>query len=194
MSRVIDALMEIIRLLKTVYATLQHVLFGAWFILVFVVCALLCLFGVALLPGLQRRQRLVRRLTRVIFVLTGLGPDIEGLDHLPSGPCVVAANHASYLDGVVMTAVLPPRFSFVIKGEMRGVPLAGYLLRRIDSFFVDRASANHKAVSARSIIRAAQSGRALGVFPEGTFIDVPGLQRFHRGAFAVAKAGRTKRR
>ena len=45
--------------------------------------------------------------------------------HLPAGPCVVVANHASYLDGVVLKAALPARFSFVIKKEVARVPLAG---------------------------------------------------------------------
>ena len=47
----------------------------------------------------------------------------EGLEHLPQGQCVIVANHASYLDGLVMTAALPPRFGFVIKREMSRVPL-----------------------------------------------------------------------
>ena len=39
-------------------------------------------------------------------------------EHLPPGQCVVVCNHASYLDGVVLTAALPPQFGFVIKREM----------------------------------------------------------------------------
>lgn len=133
---------------------------------------------------------MVRALTQVIFWSTGTGPDIRGLDLVPEGPCVIVANHASYLDGIVMTAVLPPRFSFLIKAEMNDLPLAGFVLRRIDSFFVDRSDTSRSASSARQIIRAAKAGRALGVFPEGTFVDEPGLTSFQKGAFAVAKAGR----
>ena len=33
-------------------------------------------------------------------------------------PCIVVANHDSYLDGVVLAATLPPRFDFVIKREV----------------------------------------------------------------------------
>ena len=168
---------------------IARVLFGLWFVVVFTSCSLVCLLAMLVVPGVQRRQRIVTGITRLVFLLTGTGPDRDGLAHLPEGPCVIVANHASYLDGVVMTAVLPPRFSFVIKAEMNDVPLAGFLLRRIDSFFVDRSHAHRSASSARQILRAARAGRALGFFPEGTFTDEPGLRAFRRGAFAAAKAG-----
>ncbi|MEM7610382.1 MAG: lysophospholipid acyltransferase family protein [Pseudomonadota bacterium] len=169
---------------------LADALAGAWFIVVFVTCCVICLICTVLVPGLARRQRAVNALTRVVFWLAGMGPRCDGIRNLPTGPCVMVANHASYLDGIVMTAVLPPRFSFVIKAEMNRIPLVGFVLRRIDSFFVDRSHAARSASSARQIIRAARAGRALGFFPEGTFTDEPGLRAFRKGAFAAAKAGK----
>ncbi|MEL7296492.1 MAG: lysophospholipid acyltransferase family protein [Pseudomonadota bacterium] len=175
--------------MKTILRKIAHGIYGFWFVAVFAACAVLALLSVLLIPTLSLRQRFVRRFTQCIFWLTGTGPVVNGLMHLPDGPCMLVGNHASYLDGPVMTAVLPPRFSFLIKAEMNAVPLAGFLLRRIDSFFVDRSKASKSATSARQIIRAARAGRALGVFPEGTFDDTPGLKQFQKGAFAVAKAG-----
>ena len=55
----------------------------------------------------------------------GLRISVRGTEHLPDGSCVVVANHASYLDGVVLKAVLPPRFSFVIKREAADVSGGG---------------------------------------------------------------------
>ena len=109
---------------------IADVLFGGWFVAVFTACALVCLVAVLIVPGLDRRQRVVSTMARLVFLLTGTGPVMDGLDHLPDGPCIVVANHQSYLDGIVMTAVLPPRFSFVIKGEMQSVPLAGLPIER----------------------------------------------------------------
>ena len=42
---------------------------------------------------------------------------------------MVVANHSSYLDGVVLKAMLPPRFSFVIKREAATMPVVGLLLQ-----------------------------------------------------------------
>ena len=106
--------------------------------------------------------------------------------HLPAGPCVVVANHASYLDGVVLKAALPARFSFVIKKEVARVPLAGFVLRRIGSEFVDRFNRHAGGMDARRLFKAAETGQALAFFPEGTFLAQPGLGKFHTGAFAIA--------
>jgi 1-acyl-sn-glycerol-3-phosphate acyltransferase len=66
------------------------------------------------------------------------------------------------------------------------VPLAGLLLRRIGSEFVDRFNRHAGAMDARRLIKAANSGNALAFFPEGTFLLQPGLGKFHTGAFAIA--------
>lgn len=148
------------------------------------------LVSAAIVPGLERRRRCVSGAARCWFVVAGIRIKQTGLAQLPPGHCVVVANHASYLDGVILQACLPPRFSFVIKGEMQNVPLAGFLLRRIGSRFVDRFVASRSSRDARNLLKAAASGESLAVFPEGTFLAEPGLQRFRAGAFAAAIKGR----
>lgn len=162
-----------------------------WFALMsFFVCAVAALLFATVLPGLSRRRRWVSAAARCWFVVAGIRVARTGLANIPAGHCVVVANHASYLDGVILQAFLPPRFSFVIKGEMRRVPLASFLLRRIGSKFVERFVATHSSRDARNLLKAAASGESLAVFPEGTFHPEPGLQRFRPGAFAAAVKGR----
>jgi 1-acyl-sn-glycerol-3-phosphate acyltransferase len=111
------------------------------------------------------------------------------MDALPAGHCIVVANHASYLDGLILQAFLPPRFSYVIKGELQNVPIVHFLLRRIGAKFVERFVAAGSARDARTLLRAAAAGESLAFFPEGTFIREPGLGRFRPGAFAAAIKG-----
>ena len=111
---------------------------------------------------------------------------VRALDQLPAGQCVIVANHASYLDGLVFTAALPPRFGFVIKREMAGVPLAGWFLHRIGSEFVERFDRKRGAADALRVLRNATNGHSLVFFPEGTFTAEPGLLKFHAGAFTTA--------
>ena len=121
--------------------------------------------------------------------MLGVRLEITGLEHLPEESCVVVANHASYLDGIVMKAALPPRFSFVIKREASSMPVIGFLLRRIGSEFVDRHSAGGRRRDASRLLRKAERGHSLVFFPEGTFDETPGLKRFHAGAYVAALRG-----
>jgi len=167
-----------------------YVLFGivAW--TAFTILALLTLLLVVLTPGIERRRRVVHGGARLVLPLVGVQLEVRGLEHVPDGPCVVVANHASYLDGVVMKAALPPRFAYVVKREMASVPLAGLMLELIGTQFVERFDRHRGASDARRVLRTAHSGQALVFFPEGTFGNEPGLLKFHAGAFiTAARAG-----
>jgi 1-acyl-sn-glycerol-3-phosphate acyltransferase len=157
----------------------------AVFTVLFVLTTLLAL----IVPRLEWRRALTHRLARLALPVLGVRLTVEGLQQLPANSCVVVANHASYLDGIVMKAALPPRFSFVIKREAASMPAAGFLLKRIGSEFVDRHSEGGRRRDAMRVLRRAEQGHALVFFPEGTFDEVPGLKRFHVGAFAAAVRG-----
>lgn len=157
---------------------------------VFLALGLVTTLLMGVVPGLTGRRRVARFNARLAFRLAGIPLSVEWQARLPEGPCVVVANHASYLDGVILFAALPPAFSFVIKEEVRAVPLAHLLLRRLGHEFVERFDRPRSATDARRILRRAGGGEALAFFPEGTFRAEPGLGRFKSGAFvAAAKAG-----
>jgi 1-acyl-sn-glycerol-3-phosphate acyltransferase len=165
-------------------------IYGAYAWLVFGVCVFAAIIFTLIVPGLDRRRRWVTVCAWLPLRLAGMTTRVRGVEKIPSGDCVVVANHASYLDGVLLQGYLPPRFSYVIKGEMERVPVISFLLRRIGSKFVERFSASGSARDARQLLKAASAGESLAFFPEGTFIAEPGLGRFHAGAFAAAiKAG-----
>jgi 1-acyl-sn-glycerol-3-phosphate acyltransferase len=162
-----------------------RLVYGIYTYCMFLVLGLTALFGM-MLPGLHRRRGVARFMSRVLLLSTGMPLVVKNLERIPAGQCVVVANHASYLDGVVMTAALPPRFGFVNKREMASVPLAGALLRRLGSEFVERFNRHRGGADARRVMRTAVSGNSLVFFPEGTFEPRPGLGKFHAGAFTIA--------
>ncbi len=165
-----------------------EILYGIYALAVFLIFGLIAFLLVTLIPGLgiKARRSIAHTAARSFFAVVGIRIRVHDARELPQEPCVVVANHASYLDGVVLKGALPARFSFVIKKEVSGVPVAGLLLRRIGSEFVDRFNRHAGGLDARRLIKAADSGQALAFFPEGTFIARPGLGRFHTGAFAIA--------
>jgi 1-acyl-sn-glycerol-3-phosphate acyltransferase len=164
-------------LLRLAYA------FWAW--TVFLALGATAMLLLLLIPSLVGRRRCARAFARVVFVLVGVRLRVQGLTTLRP-PCIVVANHASYLDGIVLAASLPPDFGFVIKREMAAVPLAGTLLRRIGAEFVERQNRARSTRDTRRLLRRAERGQSLVFFPEGTFSEQIGLLRFHIGAFAAA--------
>lgn len=167
-----------------------QLIYGLYAATAFMALALLSLVPLALIPTLSGRRRLTRWVGQAILALIGMPVRVDWRSGLPD-PCIVVANHCSYLDGVVLCAVLPPRFGFVIKREMASVPLAGFLLRRIGVQFVTRGNRSGGSRDALRVIRRASSGESLAFFPEGTFLPEPGLLRFHTGAFAAAERSGT---
>jgi 1-acyl-sn-glycerol-3-phosphate acyltransferase len=154
---------------------------AALLVIVLPVCAVL-----AVAPGVSLRRRIARAAARLFFVSIGSPVRVEGEAIERHYPCVVVANHASYLDGIILTAALPAGFTYLIKSEMNRVPIAAFILRRLGSAFVDRESRADRHRTARALHSLADRGSALGFFPEGTFDASPGLKPFHLGAFAAA--------
>jgi len=139
------------------------------------------------IPGPRRRRRIAGIFSRGFLRAARIPFTVRRRERLPPGPCVVVANHASYIDGIVAMATLPPDFAFVIKKEMVRVPLASLLLRRLGSEFVERYNRQEGASDARRVLRVAAMGQSLVFFPEGTFDERRGIRQFLRGAFTTAE-------
>jgi len=167
-------------------ALLGRVFYGSYTWLVFVLTALTPLMLLIVVPGVHRRRHMAGVASRLILRLCRVPLILKGVEHLPAGQCVVAANHASYIDAIVIKAVLPEHYAYVVKREMATVPLAGLLLTRLGTEFVERFNRHKGSLDARRVLRTATSGQSLLFFPEGTFEGEPGLLKFHSGAFKSA--------
>jgi 1-acyl-sn-glycerol-3-phosphate acyltransferase len=99
---------------------------------------------------------------------------------------VVVANHASYLDGVILVAALPGVISYVVKRDLANRFFARHLFKRFGVEFVERFDARRGVTDAAQVLGAVKQGRSVVFFPEGTFRREPGLRPFHIGAFLVA--------
>jgi 1-acyl-sn-glycerol-3-phosphate acyltransferase len=162
-------------------------LYAAYGIVLFTTLSLITLTVNLFVPSLKGRRRVAGAFSRGFFFIAGIPLKIEGLERLPDAPCVVVANHASYIDGIVAAAALPPDFAFVIKREMIRVPLASLLLRRLGSAFVERFDRHKGGSDTRRVWKLAAAGQSLVFFPEGTFDAARQVGRFLGGAFATAE-------
>ena len=159
---------------------------GLWALLLALPLVLFAALPILALPRLASRRAAAGAVCRAYLHLCGLPVRRLGLERLPEAACVIVANHASYLDGPLLFALLPPRFGFVIKKEASRLPLVGTLLQRLGHHFVERKNRHEGGTDARRILRALEQGDAVAFFPEGTFQPERGVARFHGGAFALA--------
>ena len=106
-------------------------------------------------------QRLVRLLWPAIGRL-----DVEGVDRIPDkGSFLLIANHQSYLDPVLIQAVVPRPMYTMAKSTEFSNPLIGGLLKRLKSFPVRRFEIDPQAV--RIVLRHLEAGRGVGIYIEG---------------------------
>lgn len=101
-------------------------------------------------------------------------------------PMIFVANHASYLDSLVLVALLPPGIAFVAKKEVKTWPIVGSLVKKLGFLTVDRIDFSKSLADSEKMIKTVQHGRSLVIFPEGTFTYASGLRPFKLGAFKIA--------
>jgi 1-acyl-sn-glycerol-3-phosphate acyltransferase len=112
---------------------------------------------------------------------------MEGREHLAgTEPAVLAANHSSYLDVVVLLATMPAGIRFVAKRELLRTPLVSIVIRKSAHLTVERGQASQSVADAEHVTAALRGGRSVLVFPEGTFVESPGILPFRLGAFKSA--------
>ena len=159
--------------------------------LAFALLAPIALLAALLLP--QRGCWIVgQAVCRLFLRAAGIPLAVSGGERLDTrSPVVVAVNHTSYLDPVVLVAVLGARgYAFVAKREFKDNPLMRALLGGFGTRFVERFDVAKSAENAGELAEAAKSGASLVVFPEGTLRRTSGLMAFRAGAFqAAAQAG-----
>jgi 1-acyl-sn-glycerol-3-phosphate acyltransferase len=163
-------------------------LYGCHAWIVFAV--LLLAFGI-LAPftgSVQRVRRLARFIARWMFRLSGIPISATGLEGLPAEPHLLLVNHASFLDGILLTALLPatPGYAFTTRQQYTLQSLLWPFLSSLRLLVLKHHESNHHTVNVEILKSALQRGTNLVIFPEGGFAAEPGLKRFHSGAFVAA--------
>lgn len=167
--------------------TFLRKLHGVYAAAVFVIVVLLLFCPLLIvLPTLGARRATGRLAVRAWMHLSLMPFRVRGLQQLPDGPCIVICNHASYLDGILLTAALPPHFTFFVQHGAADWPYIGLILRRMGCQFVNRSSPREAAKATKTLIDRARAGESFAIFPEGTFRAAPVLLPFQSGAFLIA--------
>ncbi|MCX7168685.1 MAG: AMP-binding protein [Rhodocyclales bacterium] len=162
-----------------------EILYGCYAWYVYALLVLPAVAGILLLPSLALRWRFVGAIARTCVRLCGIRLQVDGLEHVRPQAGVFVANHASYVDSIVLAAALPMPVTFVAKQELAAHPIAGPLLRHLGAVFVERFDARQGVDDVRRLAQG-DATRPLFFFAEGTFTHQPGLRPFRLGAFQIA--------
>ncbi|HHV64563.1 MAG TPA: 1-acyl-sn-glycerol-3-phosphate acyltransferase [Peptococcaceae bacterium] len=112
--------------------------------------------------------------------LKAKGFTVKGLENLPAeGPLIVACNHVSLWDPIIVGCALPRQIFFMAKEELFKIPILGTIITWLGAFPVKRGQGDISAI--RKSLGVLKAGNVLGIFPEGT--------RSASGAIQEAMAG-----
>jgi len=165
---------------------LRETFYATWWWVVVGLGAVVAWPAVMILPRLDWRWRAIRGIARATLAAMGVPVSVSGLDRIPGGNAMLVFNHSSYMDALVLSAVLPGEPVYVAKKELAGQIIAGPLLRRLGVLFVERYDISASLADTEAVIAAARHDRTIVYFPEGTFTRRSGLSGFYLGAFKVA--------
>lgn len=120
---------------------------------------------------------------RLICRING-GVEIIGKENIPpQGGVLVAANHISYMDPLLVGAVLPRNATFMARKGLFDIPLLGWMIRGA-AFPVDRESPRPSTI--KETVRRLKEGALIVIFPEGRRSDTGELMEAKRGIGLIA--------
>jgi 1-acyl-sn-glycerol-3-phosphate acyltransferase len=111
--------------------------------------------------------------------------EVIGEKHIPDcGPVILAANHASQMDPLVLGAAIQRRFTFLAAAELLTIPVLGALVRPFHPVLVRRGRFHQQAI--KECLAYLGRGEALLIFPEGKISTDGRLQLPHEGLAFLA--------
>ncbi len=112
--------------------------------------------------------------------------EINGLAHLPTrGPAIVAGNHPSVLDGILLLIASPRPVRFLVAEEFFFHPSLHWLFNGMGCIPVYRTRSNN-GDALHAAVEALRRGEVIGIFPEGTTLDGGRLRIVRRGVGLLA--------
>jgi len=110
---------------------------------------------------------------------------VIGRENVPkSGSVILASNHVSYLDPILMGVSVSRRLNFLAKEEIFKNPLFSWFLKKLQTFPVSRKRVGPSTV--RNALRLVEKGKVLLLFPEGTRGDGKSLLKAKNGIGVIA--------
>jgi len=139
----------------------------------------------------NRSQRFVQRLIGLLVRAT-MRVRVEGVERIPpAGPAIIAGNHLSLLDSVVVIPYLPRPVILLLAEELRVWPWIDFVFSRLgNAIIVRRGSGERRPLDLGAAVLDA--GGIVAVAPEGRRSRTGGLERGRNGVGRLALGSRAR--
>ena len=125
--------------------------------------------------GQRGRYSVIKRWGRVSARIIGMRIVVQGAS--PEPPYFLVANHLSYLDGMLLSALSGG--IFVMMSEAAAWPVIGFIVRRINTIFVTRVKRSETGRVNQEMCQALDRGEGIIVFPESHISSNMEVLPFH---------------
>ena len=110
--------------------------------------------------------------------------EVVGIENVPKeGSLILASNHVSYLDPIVLATTMKRKICFITKKEAFNNIFGSILLRNLNAFPVDREKIDIRSL--KKSLSILQEKKVLGIFPEGTRSKNGELQELKLGIIKI---------
>lgn len=130
--------------------------------------------------------RTAMKAIRMVLRLISVRVHVEGLENIPPGVCIFAANHISTIDPMAFIPAIPRRVAILVKQELFRIPLFGAAMKAAQFVPVDRSDRDAAAASLDLSIQRLKQGTSFAIYPEGTRSPDGRLRPLKKGAFIMA--------
>ncbi len=124
----------------------------------------------------------------LIFITwaVGLRVRVEGLENIPRGVCLFAANHTSNADAAAIVKAIPRRLAIFGRKSLFDIPIVGLAFSLAKFVPVDRGNREASLAAVKKAVEYIKTGSSFLAYPEGTRSPDGHLKRFKKGVFIMA--------
>ncbi|MBW2637401.1 MAG: 1-acyl-sn-glycerol-3-phosphate acyltransferase [Deltaproteobacteria bacterium] len=124
---------------------------------------------------------------RMNLYFSGVLVSVEGGDHINREKSyIIMSNHQSHYDVLALIAYMPLQLRWVMKLELREIPIFGYCCERMGQIYIDRGHSEKAHESLKIAGEKIRNGSSVVFFPEGTRSPDGKLLPFKKGGFIIA--------
>jgi 1-acyl-sn-glycerol-3-phosphate acyltransferase len=123
----------------------------------------------------------------IMLKVTWVHPEIKGKEHIRKNQSyIIISNHQSHFDILALVTKLGMQFRWIIKKELRKIPLFGYALYKSRNIYIDRSNREKAVESIREGVSRLPEGASIMFFAEGTRSPDGKIHQFKKGGFVTA--------